>query len=344
MQDDAETILSLIRSERNPIFALGIIPFYALFVQSCKEYLGNECLDETISIRIKDIRNFIKAYDEGFGKSRRRIASVDNTQDTIFKSRVKSDILKEKNLYYNIGTFWTDDRFIISNTQLLANYIDMENPFSKECEEKLFQLSMDISSFVSSVADGLAEIREPPVIERNQKSVSINYYCDLNTRIESGILGNSEKKDLNLFFLHLLCNMNFVKHILRPLLPEENIWFFKVEYNVTYYTYRALLRLRNYCDNNTDVNTDMMQINNVLHYSQNLFQSKFRNCMMHYDLSKRDVISYEYLDRPFYGIIETCFGGIDYYTYKKELHAFSDEIIACLTSMFNFENLKLKKL
>ena len=37
MQEDAETIYSLIQTERNPIFSMEIIPYYALFVQSCQE-------------------------------------------------------------------------------------------------------------------------------------------------------------------------------------------------------------------------------------------------------------------------------------------------------------------
>ena len=39
MQEDAETIFSLMKTERDPIFAMEIIPYYALFIQSCQEYM-----------------------------------------------------------------------------------------------------------------------------------------------------------------------------------------------------------------------------------------------------------------------------------------------------------------
>ena len=32
MQEDAETIFSLMKTERDPIFAMEIIPYYALFI------------------------------------------------------------------------------------------------------------------------------------------------------------------------------------------------------------------------------------------------------------------------------------------------------------------------
>lgn len=40
MQEDAETIFSLMSNERDSIFAMEVIPYYALFVQSCQEYMG----------------------------------------------------------------------------------------------------------------------------------------------------------------------------------------------------------------------------------------------------------------------------------------------------------------
>ena len=38
MQEDTEAIFSLLSTERDSIFAMEIIPYYALFVQSCQEY------------------------------------------------------------------------------------------------------------------------------------------------------------------------------------------------------------------------------------------------------------------------------------------------------------------
>jgi hypothetical protein len=39
IQEDAEAIYSLLKTERDPIFAMEVIPYYVLFVQSCQEYM-----------------------------------------------------------------------------------------------------------------------------------------------------------------------------------------------------------------------------------------------------------------------------------------------------------------
>lgn len=71
MQEDAETIFSLMKTERDPIFAMEIIPYYALFIQSCQEYMGETFIEGTSAVKVKDIRNFIKIYGESFGKQRK---------------------------------------------------------------------------------------------------------------------------------------------------------------------------------------------------------------------------------------------------------------------------------
>lgn len=35
MQEDVEAIYSLLSGERNPIFSLEILPYYALFINEC---------------------------------------------------------------------------------------------------------------------------------------------------------------------------------------------------------------------------------------------------------------------------------------------------------------------
>lgn len=36
-------------------------------------------------------------------------------------------------------------------------------------------------AFVASIREGLADSLQSPMIERNYKSIAINYYCDVNT-------------------------------------------------------------------------------------------------------------------------------------------------------------------
>ena len=142
-----------------------------------------------------------------------------------------------------------------------------------------------------------------------------------------------------MFFLDLVCNMNFVKHILRPLFDDSNMWVFRVEYIVTYYTYRAIQRLKNYCDNNIDLCIDLGWFTETLSSAKNLFQSKFRNCMMHYGIENQGVISIENIEKPFYGIVETCYNGMDYYSFLGTLRRLSNEMIDLLEKRFNIEKL-----
>ncbi len=156
------------------------------------------------------------------------------------------------------------------------------------------------------------------------------------------MLFKGQKKEINLFYLHLLCNMNFVKYILRPLFLDGNIWVFRVEYIVSYYTLRALERLKNYTENNKDITIESKEIYDILKLGKVLFKTKVRNCMMHYNLENAGVISFENIDKPFYGIIEKCFNGKSYQEYLIELHGLSNMIIDFLNNQFDFSNVKLE--
>ena len=118
----------------------------------------------------------------------------------------------------------------------------------------------------------------------------------------------------------------------------------RVEYIVSYYTLRALERLKNYCENNKDITIDTKEINNILNKGELLFVTKLRNCMMHYNLENAGVITIENIYKPFYGIIENCFDGMGYQEYLIELHGLSDMIIKFLNNQFDFSNVTLKNL
>lgn len=344
MQSDTEAVYSLLKSERDKIFAMEIIPYYALFVQSCQEYMGGCYIDAQSASRIKDIRNYIKVYGESFGKSKKRILSADSDQDEQFKSQLRFKFLKDWNIHLNLGTYWTEDRHIIGNTQLLADFLGVDNIFSPEINKKQYDLGYQIGSFVASVRDGFSKGISLPTVNRGITSISINYYYDLNTNKLDDLFVDNSSKEAKLLFLHLICNMNFVKYILRPLFEESNTWVFRIEYVVTYYTFCALKRLKNYCDNNEDVEVDKKNIEKILCIGEKLFQSKFRNCMMHYNLEGKDVLSINNIEKMFFGIVEKCFDGMDYYSYLKQLRALSDDIITFLEKRFNFESVNLKQL
>lgn len=344
IQEDVEAIYSLLKTETDSIFAMEVIPYYVLFVQSCQEYMEKNFLPESMEKDFKDIRNHIKAYAERFGKSQRRVLSVDDTQNEDFKKQLRFEFLKTMNIHLNLGSYWTDSGHIIGNTQQLADFLSVSSMFDPELKEKSFQIGHHIGSFVTSVRDGLSKSMEHPFIERKQSDIKINYYYDINTNKNNELLSPSIPKEVNLFFLHLLCNMNFVKHILRPLFADGNTWIFRIEYIVSYYTLRALERYKNYCENNCYAFVDTEGIVGILAYGENLFQTKLRNCMMHYNLENAGVITSENIDKPFYGIIESCFDGMSCQNYTVSLHNLSDMIIEYLGKPFDFTGVRLKKL
>jgi len=344
IQEDAESIYSLLQTEKDSIFAMEVIPYFALFVQACQEYMGENFLPESVAKDFKDIRNHIKIYAEGFGKSQKRVSAVDNEQDKDFREQLRFEFLKKMNIHLNLGTYWTDDKHIIANTQQLADFLSVDSMFEPKLKDKHYQMGYQIGSFVATIRSGLAETLEVPIVERNCSSVEVNYYYDMNTNKKKSLFSKSLSKEFNLFFLHLLCNMNFVKYMLRPLFVDGNIWSFRVEYIVSYYTLRALERLKNYCESNKNISFETKEIADILKQGNEIFKSKLRNCMMHYNLENAEVISFENIDKPLYGIIENCFEGMSYQEYLELLHKLSDEIVRYLENRFDFSDIELEKL
>lgn len=343
IQEDVESVSSLMTTERDAIFAMAIMPYYALFIQSCQEYMGETFIEGEVAKQIKDIRNYIKAFGEGFGKSKRRVNSVDANQDEQFRLQLRFDFMKNWNIHFNLGTYWTEDKHVIGNTQMYADFLGIDNMFNTENGKKMREIGYQMGSFVSSVREGLSKSMTIPEIGREKRNVFIDYFYDLNTNMND-VLFKDDTKTLNLFYLNLVSSMNFVKYILRPMFSVSNTWLFRIEYIVTYYTYRALQRLKNYCENNIDIEIDIEELSNLLNIEKGLFQSKFRNCMMHYNIETQGVLSLEYIEKPFYGIIETCFEGMDFQTFQSRLDGLSEAIIEYLEGHFNKEKIELQRL
>ena len=140
MQEDAENIYSLLKTEQDSVFGMEIIPYYALFVQSCQEYIGENLLTESIVKDLKDIRNHIKIYANSFGKSQKRVATVDDMQDRDFKEQLKFEFLKNTDIHLNLGMYWTEERIIIGNTQQIADFLSVESMFDPKLKEKNYQM------------------------------------------------------------------------------------------------------------------------------------------------------------------------------------------------------------
>lgn len=117
-----ESIYSLMLTEKDPIFSMASIPYYALFVQACQEYMEIVYLPEMEAKRVKDIRNYIKSYGEKFGKTKRKIQDIDDSQDRQFRDMLKFDFMKQMNKHLNLGTYWIDEKHIVGSTQMYADF------------------------------------------------------------------------------------------------------------------------------------------------------------------------------------------------------------------------------
>lgn len=343
IQEDAETILSIMKVVHDPIFAITIMPYYALFVHECQMYLGETYIKEEFVKQIKDIRNYIKIFDKGLEKSKKRMHFVDSQQDCIFRSSLRLGFTKNWNIHYNLGTYWTENKHVIGNTQMMADFLNVEDMSDTEViNHRMYNLAKQIGSFAASVKYGLEQINVPPEIAIKNIKTDIGYYCDLNTNRDCNFFV-IKNKELNLYLLNLLCNLNFIKHVLRPMFENSNSWMFRIEYIVTYYTYRALVRLKNYGDNNNNGQIKKEPLQEAIHIENDIFCSKFRNCMMHYGIQNQEIYLAESADKPLFGMIDTCFD-MDFDSYCKEMRGLANRMTEYLEDCFDFNKVKLKKL
>ena len=58
----------------------------------------------------------------------------------------------------------------------------------------------------------------------------------------------------------------------------------------------------------------------------------------------QEVISIENIQKPFYGIVETCYNGMGYYSFLDRLRRLADKMIDLLEKHFNIEKITLQRL
>ena len=94
-------------------------------------------------------------------------------------------------------------------------------------------------------------------------------------------------------------------------------------------------------------NIEFKNITFAYEEGKNIFVSRFRNCMMHYNLNKDNEFSISEnnfsWDKPFFGLIEECFDGMSYRDYVERLEKFGDVIEEFITKQFDFERIHLKE-
>lgn len=98
-------------------------------------------------------------------------------------------------------------------------------------------------------------------------------------------------------------------------IDNKNSWFLRIQYVAAYYVNESLNRLRK-----IEIpykSTLMDEVND-----RALFDSSFRSCMIHYGFYNKGIcaVKDEYLvEKPFFGLIESCFEGISGEDYQELL-------------------------
>lgn len=305
IQNDCESIRQLVLNYHDSIFCMRIIPYMALFCRSFQEYTEIELISPEVDAEIYDLRNSIKIYGERYGKNIKRFMTVDEEQDDEYKSQLKFDFLKNMNAHYNLGMYFTEDKKIIGNTHLIESMLKLHGLSEEEQAQKCFSLGTHLASVIGSVSSGLeSSLPVPQITVEGQ--VPKFLYDDINTNSNDFFNPNLEKNE-NLFLLHMLSNINFVKYVLCPLLAKDNLWLFRIKYITIYHAYMGIVKIKGYMKNNGSERVDLWTDTDcIIEEGGIIFVSKFRNCMMHYNLNRDNKFSVSQnnfsWDKPFFWI------------------------------------------
>lgn len=346
IQNDCESIKQLVLNYHDSIFFMRIIPYMALFCRSFQEYAEIELISPEVDAEIYDLRNSIKIYCERYGKNKKRFMAVDEEQDDEYKSQLKYVFLKNMNVHYNLGMYFTEDKKIIGNTHLIESMLKLHGLSEEEQAKKCVALGNHLASMVGRVSSEL-ESSLPILRIAVEGQLPKFLYKDINTN-KNNFFNSNLEKDENLFLLHVLCNINFVKYVLCLLLEKDNLWLFRIKYIAIYHAYMGIVKIKGYMKNNRTEKLDLWNDSDcIIEEGENIFVSKFRNCMMHYNLNRDNKFSVSEnnfsWDKPFFGLIEECFDGMPYRDYVERLEKFGDRIEEFITKQFDFERIDLKE-
>lgn len=312
IKNDVTTLFALAPYIRTPFVSLGMLPFLSHFCVSVRDYYDSQNasvnLPNLSSFSFDDVRLKLKLFSDSHKKSSKQIVMTDSIQDNSFKSKLRFP--SKTNTYYNLGIIADSDGNIVFNTQFLY-YIFQDKKFSHNelQSEDVKAFGYEIGKIIASVYQGLLD-NLPNFNPTIYPAVFSLKYKDFNTNRTFNIFPQQEDgKESSLLILHLLCSLNFARYVLNKLLAPNNIWLLRAKYITLYYAVRSI---NNFADKSS---IPAMKALKTPEYTP-LLNSTFRNCMMHYAFINKGVYAIDdrYLDlnRPFWGLIESCFNGMSF--------------------------------
>lgn len=340
IRSDGDSLKALLLSKPNFIYYLLILPMVGLYCRVAQEYYGVTIIDVETDKKINELRDSYKFLCDKFGKIKTKALEIDNQQTEYFQSRVKLKCLRRFAL--NLGVYFDEYGHIIGDTYLITRYFNSTN--MKNAKENAYAIGDIIAEYIDTIR--YMACKDDTMIIPSNNGMKRVGYIDINTNRHSDIFNKSQDKALNIIILNFLGLLGADKYLNQLMLSEDDTWRLRNEYIVAHNIRNGLRTIRNYCQSNNESTVDVDELTDIISKGTYYFSGDYRNCMMHYDLVYEGVprIKEEYFDedRVFYGLVESCFEGMDYIEYYTKLREYMSVVETFLNSWFDVKYSQIK--
>jgi hypothetical protein len=332
-------LLKKIATNLKPEVQVQFTPFTALFCHESMVYLNKKGqhveIEQIGEFSIKDIRQKAKLFDMSINKQFQSIDNVDRIQDEYFIRLMKYPELSAWNLHDNIGVYYDKNYRIVSNTHYSYYVFQDEKNISKpydlasayELEGKdIHDFGYDMGRIIGSISSGLASVRDFMVSDFSMENIELNSR-DLNTN-RCSTFGNAKYKSFRLFILHIISSIGLILYVLKKSIIRESGLLLRLEYITYHYALKRLEKIKIAYENNGDsVNDEKLYallLGMDFSNGNQLRNTDFRNCMMHFELIDKEgnsLINREKFNTalPMCGLVESQFNGMSYDEYKNAI-------------------------
>lgn len=343
---DGMILKTLVLNVSDSAMNLSLLPYYALYCRSAKEFLYIEGTRSGIETEVKDIRDGLKAFTGRYSKSKNIVRKADDQQNEYFCSKLRFFFTKRLNIHLNLGVYFNDQGKVVFNTQLTSYFLNISKREEKSFGDHAMMVGQKLGSEITDILANNLGISDLLNMGLYFNDVPKYGYIDFNTNKAHNFFNPNYGRETNLLLLHMLSMTGFVNNLLVPVFQTKNVWLLRILYITTHNTWFGIKKLKQHFEQNNWSKTKSFNDIEEIEENVKLLSSSFRNCMMHYGLiDKNDcpIILQKYFDstKPLYGLVESCFNGMSFNQYYDELYKLSQRIEAYLLSYFTIDPKKI---
>lgn len=336
------TLVALILNVHNSAVSLSLIPFFALYCRSAKEFFSIEGTGDEVEKEVKDIRDGLKIFTGKYSKGKKMAAESDDQQNKAFQTMLRFSFTKTLNIHLNLGVFFNEHGCVVFDTQLANFYLNIPKREEKTSEEHAKRVGEKLGSEIAKILVRYCGINDLKGGTTPFNPVPKYGYIDFNTNKENKFFNKLFDKETNLILLHMLSTIGFVNNLLVPVFEDKNVWILRIMYITAHNTWLGINKVMQHSKQNCQSRIKIPDFVGCVGEDIKFFSSPFRNCMMHYDLvDKNDcpVVLQEWYDpeKPLYGLVESCYGGMHFNQYYDKLYKLSKDIEKYLLSYFTID-------